>query len=117
VFNVSKRPFQPSIGAEARRLLEELEAKVGPAGGGKVAAGDWKRGFDGAPFTPLEERHVDHENIADRERVVARLVSSSAAAALPEPARRALAEALRAAIPDREYRDEIDTQIYGARRL
>jgi SAM-dependent methyltransferase len=116
-FNVWKGPFRPSIGPEARRLLEELDARAGPGGGGKVLAGEWKRGFDGLPFSPLEERHVDHEDVADRERVVAHLVSTSAAAALAEPERQELAEGLRAAIRDGEYRVEIDTHIYEARRL
>jgi SAM-dependent methyltransferase len=117
VFNVWKGPFRPSIGAEARRLLDELEAKAGPSGGGKVAAGEWKRGFDGAPFGPLAERHVDHEDVADRDRVVAHLVSTSAAAALPEAERQALATDLRAAIVEGEYRVEIDTHVYEACRL
>ena len=117
VFNVWKGPFRPSIGADARRLLEELDAKVGPGGGGKVVAGEWKRGFDSVPFTPLEERHVEHEDVAGRERVVAHLVSSSAAAALPESERQALAAALRTGIRGGEYRVEIDTHVYEARRL
>jgi SAM-dependent methyltransferase len=116
-FNVWKGPFRPSIGADARGLLEELERKAGPGGGGKVAAGEWKRGFDGLPFTPLDERHVDHEDAADRDRVVAHLVSTSAAAALPESERQVLADGLRAAIADGEYRVEIDTHLYEARRL
>jgi len=117
VFNVWKGPFRPSIGADARRLLEGLDRKAGPGGGGKVVAGTWKRGFAGTPFTSLEERHVDHADVADRERVVAHLVSTSAAAALPEAERQTLAEALRTAIHDGEYRVEIDTHVYEARRL
>ena len=116
-FNVWKGPFRPSIGPVARRLLEELTEKAGPGGGGKVVAGEWKRGFDGLPFTPLDERHVDHHDVADRERAVAHLVSTSSAGALPEPERAALAEALRAAIAPGEYRVEIDTHLYEARRL
>ena len=117
VFNVWKGPFRPSIGPGARSLLEELDAKAGPGGGGKVVAGDWKRGFESLPFTPLEERHVDHEDVADRERVVAHLVSTSAAAALAESERQSLASSLRAAIADGEYRVEIDTHVYEACRL
>ena len=89
VFNVWKGPFRPSLGPEARRLLEQ----VGPGGGAKVRAGEWKRGFDELPFTPLVERHVDHEDVADRERVVAHLVSTSSAGELAESDRQALADA------------------------
>jgi SAM-dependent methyltransferase len=113
VFNVWKGPFRPSLGPEARRLLKQL----GPGGGAKVRAGEWKRGFDGLPFTALQERHVDHADVADRDRVVAHLVSTSSAGELAESERHALAEALRAAIDEGEYRVEIDTHVYEARRL
>jgi SAM-dependent methyltransferase len=116
-FNVWKGPFRPSLGAEARRLLEELEAKAGGTGAAKVVGGEWKRGFEGLPFAPLEERHVDHEDVLDQERVVAYLVSTSSAAALPEGERWALREALLQALAPGEYRLEIDTQVYEARRL
>jgi SAM-dependent methyltransferase len=113
VFNVWKGPFRPSLGPEARRLLEEM----GPGGGAKVVAGEWKRGFEGLPFAPLEERHIDHADVADRERAVAHLVSTSAAAALPEAERRRIAKALRGAIADTTYRVQIDTHLYETRRL
>jgi SAM-dependent methyltransferase len=117
VFNVWKSPFRPSLGPEPRRLLEELTARAGTGGGPKVVAGEWKRGFENEPFSPLEERHVEHEDLADRDRAVAHLVSTSAAAALPEPERLALAENLRRAIAPGTYRVEIDTHVYEARRL
>ena len=113
VFNVWNCPFRPSLGPEARELL----ARMGPGGGAKIAGGEWKRGFDRLPFAPLDERHVDHEDVADRERVVAHLVSTSSARALPEHERLAIAEALREAIREEEYRVEIDTHIYDAGRL
>lgn len=113
VFNVWKGPFRPSLGSEARRLLEEL----GPGGGGKVVGGAWKQGFDGLPLAPLEECHIDHEDVADRDRAVAHLVSTSAAAALLEAERARLAEALRGAIADTTYRVAIDTHLYETRRL
>lgn len=113
VFNVWKGPFRPSLGPEARELL----GRIGPGGGAKVAAGDWKRGFEGLPFGALEERHVDHEDVADRERAVAHLVSTSSAGALPEAERQAIADDLRAAIAEGEYRVEIDTHLYETRRL
>jgi SAM-dependent methyltransferase len=117
VFNVWKSPFRPSLGPDARRLLGELTARAGPGGGPKVVAGEWKRGFENEPFSRLEERHVEHEDLADRDRAVAHLVSTSAAAALPEPERLALAENLRRAIAAGTYRVEIDTHVYEARRL
>jgi hypothetical protein len=113
VFNVWKGPFRPSLGPEARRLLE----RMGPGGGAKIRAGEWKRGFDSLPFTPLQERHLDHEDVADRDRVVAHLVSTSSAGELGESERRVLGAELRAAIPVGGYRVEIDTQLYEAARL
>ncbi len=67
--------------------------------------------------TPLEERHVDHEAVTDRDGAVAHLVSTSAAASLPEDERLALAEDLRRAIAPGRYRVEIDTHVYEAHRL
>ena len=116
-FNVWKGPFKPSIGAEARRLLEELEARAGKTGAAKVVGGEWKRGFEGLPFAPLEERHVDQEDMLERERVVAYLVSTSSAAALPEEERSALRDALRQAIAPGDYHLAIDTHMYDTRRL
>lgn len=116
-FNVWKGPFRPSIGGEARRLLKELEAKAGRTGAAKVTGGEWKRGFEGLPFAPLEERHVDHQDVLERERVVAYLVSTSSAAALPERERTALRDALREAIAPGEYRLEIDSHVYDTSRL
>lgn len=117
LFNVWKGPFRPSLGREARELLRGLTAKAGHGGGPKVVSGEWKRGFAGQPFTPLEERHVDHEAVTDRDGAVAHLVSTSAAASLPEEERLALAESLRRAIRPGTYRVEIDTHVYEARRL
>ena len=117
LFNVWKGPFRPSLGPGARRLLEQMQAKAGPTGAGKVVGGEWKRGFDSLPFTRLEERHIDHEDVADRDRVVAHLVSTSAAAVLSEPERQALADGFRSAIAAGDYRVEIDTHVYEAGRL
>ena len=117
VFNVWKSPFRPSLGPDARELLRGLTARAGPGGGPKVVSGEWKRGFAGQPFTPLEERHVQHEAVTNRDGAVAHLVSTSAAASLPEEERLALAESLRRAIARRTYRVEIDTHLYEARRL
>src|SRR4029453_6892363 len=67
LFNMWKGPFRPSLGPEARELLRGLTAKAGQGGGPKIVAGEWKRGFAGRPFTPLEERHVEHEAVTDRD--------------------------------------------------
>lgn len=117
LFNMWKGPFRPSLGPEARELLRGLTAKAGQGGGPKIVAGEWKRGFAGRPFTPLEERHVENEAVTDRDGAVAHLVSTSAAASLPEDERHALAESLRRAIRPGTYRVEIDTHLYDTRRL
>jgi SAM-dependent methyltransferase len=117
LFNMWRRPFRPSLGPAARELLRGLAAKAGHGGGAKIVAGEWKRGFAGQPFTPLEERHVEHVAVADRDGAVAQLVSTSAAASLPGDERLALAESLRRAIRPGAYRLEIDIHVYEARRL
>jgi SAM-dependent methyltransferase len=109
--------YEPPIGEAAEAALAAVEARTGAAGGGKVRSGGWKRGFDGAPFTALEERHVAHEHVCDREGVIANYASISSAAALPEVERRALKDELRRTIADVEYRLAITTLVYDARRL
>jgi len=117
LFNMWKGPFRPSLGPEARELLRGLAAKAGHGGGPKIVAGEWRRGFADQPFTPLEERHVENEAVTDRDGAVAHLVSTSAAASLPEDERLALAESLRRAIRPGTYRLGIDIHVYDARRV
>jgi SAM-dependent methyltransferase len=109
--------YEPPIGEAAEAALAAVEERTGAAGGAKVRSGEWKRGFDGAPFSPLEERHVAHEQVCDREGVIANYASISSAAALPEQERAALKGELRRTIADTEYRLAITTLVYRARRL
>jgi SAM-dependent methyltransferase len=109
--------YEPPIGEATETALAAVEERTGPTGGSKVRSGAWKRGFDGAPFAPLEERHVVHEYVCDRDGVIANYASISSSAALPEDERQVLKEELRRTIADTEYRLAITTLVYDARRL
>lgn len=84
---------------ELRAATKDLPAPGGP----KVQSGEWKRGFEGAPFGPLEEDHHRHEWTATRESLAAYFVSTSSMGSLPEEQRAALRERLVALLPVRDY--------------
>jgi SAM-dependent methyltransferase len=116
LFNVWE-DYEPPIGPDAEAVLAGVAARVGATGGAKVLAGEWKRGFEGAPFTPLEFRTLAHEHVCDRDGVVANFASMSSSARLAEDERQAFAADLRRALPDGEYRLAITTQLFETRRL
>jgi SAM-dependent methyltransferase len=109
--------YEPPIGEKAGAALAAVEARTGAAGGAKVRSGAWKRGFEGAPFAALEERHVAHAHVCNRDGVIANYASISSSAALPEDERLALKDELRRTIADTEYRLAITTLVHDARRL
>jgi ubiquinone/menaquinone biosynthesis C-methylase UbiE len=67
----------------ARTAIEERASKVPPAGAPKVASGEWREGFQDAPFATLEERSLPHAWETDREGVASYYVSISSIAQLP----------------------------------
>lgn len=88
---------------ELRAATKDLPAPGGP----KVMSGEWKRGFEGSPFGPLEEERHRHEWTATRESLAAYFVSTSSMGSLPEDERVALRERLVALLPARDYRIEL----------
>jgi SAM-dependent methyltransferase len=72
--------------------------------------GRWRLAFASSAFVPLEERVFEHVQLASPETIVDRVVSISFVAALPEPEREAVAEAVRALLgshPDTRGRDQL----------
>jgi len=114
-FNEWLTPWQ--LPQAARAAIEARAARVPPAGGPKVASGEWKRGFAEAPFGPLEQRSLPHTWQTDREGVAAYYVSISSLAQLPAGEREELREELLALLPDEPYRLQLIAQVFGARRL
>jgi SAM-dependent methyltransferase len=110
-------PYEPSIGDAARAVLEEQWSRLPAPGGPKVQSGEWRRGFEGLPFTPWVERAVDHELETDREGVAAYYVSVSSMGSLPEDERLALRGELVEALADVPYRLRLTARIFTARRM
>ena len=116
-FNEWLSQYEPPIGDAAHSAIESRAARLPPAGAPKVQSGEWKRGFDGAPFTPLEERAIAHVDETDREGVAAYYVSISSLAQLPPDERERLRAELLAVIPDARYRLQLAARVFTTRRL
>jgi SAM-dependent methyltransferase len=97
----------PQLPDAFREALREAARDLPAPGGPKVQTGEWKRGFDGSVFGPLEEEHHRHEWTATRESLAAYFVSTSSMGSLPEPERVALRERLVALLPEEDYRIEL----------
>ena len=116
-FNTWRAPYEPPIGKRAERVLEECWARLPPPGGPKVESGEWKLGFVGQPFSPLEARSYDHEMETDRDGVAAYYSSTSSTAQLPPAERAELRRELVDAMADVRYRLLLTARVYTARRL
>jgi SAM-dependent methyltransferase len=115
-FNDWRGPYQPPIGERAMTLLEDTWSRLPPPGGPKVDSGEWKLGFAGQPFSPLEERSYDHEMQTDRDGIAAYYVSTSATAQLPPAERAALRAELVDALADVRYRLPLTARVFMTRR-
>ena len=97
----------PQLPEAFRTALRDATKDLPAPGGPKVQSGEWKRGFDGAPFGPLEEAHHRHEWPTTRESLAAYFVSTSSMGSLPEDERVALRERLVGLLPATGYRIEL----------
>jgi SAM-dependent methyltransferase len=116
-FNHWVGPYEPALPPEARAALEDVWAGLPAPGGPKVESGEWRLGFAGAPFSPLEERRYRHGFDTDRDGVVAYYLSTSSMGALGEDARERLRDELRRLVPDVAYRLELEARVERATRL
>jgi SAM-dependent methyltransferase len=116
-FNEWRNGWEPPIGAEAHAILDDAAARLPPPGGAKVEAGEWKGGLERAPFAPLAERTIDHEQHADRAVVVSYYLSVSSFAQLSPDEREELRRRLTGALADVPYRLELRARVFGTTRL
>lgn len=108
--------FDPQLTDEARTALRAVTKKLPTPGGPKLATGQWKRGFEDAPFAPFDEREHHHVWETTRESMVAYQVSVSSMGALPEEERLALRAELMQLLPDVPYRIELRAQEFRTLR-
>ncbi len=77
---------------------------------------DWHEVVGNNPFGALTEASVDHEQVSDREGVLAFALSLSVIAHRPDAERRQLMDELGAVLPEGEYRFRMRTEVSWAIR-
>jgi SAM-dependent methyltransferase len=103
---------------EAQEALDRKFAKsVGPPGASLILSGIWREGFDGAPFSTLVEHRIPFDHRAERDTIIAYILSVSAIAALPDDERTELAAELVAALPDTTFRLACAARVHVTHRL
>ena len=108
--------FEPELPAAFRETHRTAASSLPAPGGPKVQTGEWKLGFEGSPFSPLEEEHHRHSWTTTRESVAAYFVSTSSMASLPEEERVSLRARLVDLLPSAEYRLELDARAFRTLR-
>jgi ubiquinone/menaquinone biosynthesis C-methylase UbiE len=82
-----------------------------------VEAGTWRDAFTDAPFTQLRFETAPHEHVQTTEETIARLLSGSSFALLPESQREEMRAELRDVLPDATWRTPMLAEIWSTRRL
>ena len=108
--------FDPPVPEEAVAALRDVTSRLPAPGGPKVQSGEWRAGFAGAPFAPLEQREHHHTWETSRESMVAYQVSVSSMGSLPERERLALRAQLIELLPDTSFRVELCAHEFRAER-
>jgi SAM-dependent methyltransferase len=106
-------PLPPS----AEPILDRYRRPGVEPGGTILASGAWREPFaaPSSPFEALREESFEHVHVQDRDGLVARMLSTSIFASLPENERRDLGDELRAAIPEAVDRTPLRAEIYWTR--
>jgi SAM-dependent methyltransferase len=95
---------------EYRRRLDSLHDELPPR------APPWREAVAHGPFEPLREAVVEHEQVTNRDGVLAFAASVSWIAHRPDEERRRVLAELGALLPPGEYRFPLVTQITWTRR-
>jgi SAM-dependent methyltransferase len=115
LWNIPTQEIDPPWPEEADRLVDEAMARGGQPGGAKVLAGAWREPLAGG-FEELRAAHLERDDLASREELIAWMLSVSSIAAQSDEARRELAERLGELIPDGPRRRFLRTDMYWTRR-
>ena len=116
-FTVWDEDFDPRLPEEAEDAIRTASRKTGRTGAPKIESGEWRRGFEGSPFTELEQRDVPFVHVTDRAGVIAYYLSMSTIAARPQPERDELEAVLKATVSETTYRVGITARTYRTERL
>ena len=104
--------LEPAWPDEAERLLDPAFTRGGAPGIRKVLSGEWRDAFTGSRFGELAHAQVETAYEHDREQAIARILSVSSIASLPDAEREELRDALREIVPDVRYRSHVRTDAY-----
>jgi len=113
-FNRGTSPEYLPLPPAAREVLARYRRPGVEPGGAILEAGAWREPFAdaGSPFEPIRNDGFEHEHVQDRDMLVARTLSTSVFAALPEDERRALGNELRRVIPDAVYTTPLRAEVW-----
>ena len=78
-------------------------------------SGAFKDVFDGSAFEPLQEASFEHQQVLDRDGLVAYLMSQSQVAYRPEAERIAIRRELAALVPEGRHVRPLRTEVYWTR--
>jgi SAM-dependent methyltransferase len=115
LFTVWDGSFEPGLSDEAQSAVQVVAERTGPAGGPKWMSGAWRSAFDDA-FEDFEEHDVPFHHTTDREGVIAYYLSVSSVAARPVEERSALADELRALVPEGPHALSLRARVYSTAR-
>jgi SAM-dependent methyltransferase len=102
---------------EAAPIVRRYRRPGVEPGGTILQSGVWKEPFDApdSPFEPLRKESFRHVHVQDADDVVARTLSTSIFAYLEPDERRALAEELRAVVPEGTYETPLKAEVWWTR--
>ena len=109
----SDRDWSPPL-PEVDAVWERLQASDEPH---PLGRGAWRSAIDVPELGPLAETYVTTTYRADRERLLAYLLSQSTVAMRPAQEVEAIAAELAAAVPDGDYELSLRVEVFTARRL
>ena len=106
---------EPAFPQAASDVVDRYRRPGFEPGGPIYESRVWREPFADSPFEPLQETTIEHEFVQDREGVVSETMSVSIFAALAAEERTAMADELRAALPDAVYRTPFHAEVYWTR--
>jgi SAM-dependent methyltransferase len=121
LWNVPGQRTEPSI-ERAERFLHERgpdRSEVGydplDLNSTRYESGAWRRAFPGSRFEELQETHLPHAQVVDREGLVAFFASMGWLGDLPDAERMPLLDELRSLLDADEYRRHWVTHVHWTR--
>ncbi len=114
-FHVGPWDTTPPFPAKANEIADQYRRPGFEPGETIIESEAWREPFGNSQFEPLREERFELEQVQDRDGVIAHTLSISVYASLPSAEREALAEELRAALPEATYRTPLRADVHWTR--